>query len=179
MQLRDPLARFFALAVGLYAAWYLLYELLIHPWGLLDHAVIDNLAWLAGGLLEGLGYELLPTPAFDNNRYLGVQGGSHLWIGDACDGVALFAVFAIFMFAFPGPGRHKLWFTALGILLIHLINALRIAVLCIITTIDYEWLTFNHDFTFYVVVYGLVIGLWVWWLVRFARANEAAPTPAP
>lgn len=171
---RDPLARFFALAVALYAAWYLLYELLIHPWGALDRAVIDNLAWLAGGLLQVLGYELLPDPAFDTNRYLGVQGGSHLWIGDACNGVGLFAVFAIFMLAFPGPTRHKPWFTLLGILSIHLINALRIAVLCIVTTIDYELLTFNHDYTFYVVVYGWVIGLWLWWLLRFARTPKPA-----
>lgn len=171
---RDPLARFFALVVALYAAWYLLYELVIHPLGMVDRAVIDNLAWLAGGLLRILGYELLPDPAFDTNRYIGVQGGSHLWIGDACNGLGLFAVFAIFMFAFPGPRRHKPWFTLLGIASIHLINALRIAALCIITTIDYEWLTFNHDYTFYVVVYGWVIGLWVWWLVRFARGNKTA-----
>jgi exosortase/archaeosortase family protein len=172
---RDPLARFFALAVGLYAAWYLLYELAIHPWGGLDRLVIDNLAWIAGGILELLGFELLPSPAFDNNRYLGVQRGTHLWIGDACDGVGLFAVFAIFMFAFPGPRRHKPWFTALGILSIHLINALRVAVLCYITTINYEWLTFNHDYTFYVVVYGWVIGLWLWWLLRFVRTPKASP----
>lgn len=172
---RDPLARFFTLVVALYATWYLLYELVIHPWGALDRAVIDNLAWLAGGLLRIMGYDLLPDPAFDTNRYIGVQGGSHLWIGDACNGLGLFAVFAIFMFAFPGPRRHKPWFTLLGIATIHLINALRIAALCIITTIDYEWLTFNHDYTFYVVVYGWVIGLWVWWLVRFARGHKPAP----
>jgi exosortase/archaeosortase family protein len=169
---RDPLVRFFSLAAALYAVWYLLYELLIHPWGVVDRAVIDNLAWLAGGLLKALGFELLPTPAFDTNRYLGVQGGSHLWIGDACNGVGLFAVFIIFMMAFPGPTRHKPWFAALGILTIHLINAVRIAALCIVTTINYEWLTFNHDYTFYVVVYGWVIGLWIWWLLRFARTPK-------
>jgi exosortase/archaeosortase family protein len=78
------------------------------------------------------------------------------------------------MLAFPGPSRHKPWFTVLGIVSIHLINALRIAVLCIVTTIDYELLTFNHDYTFYVVVYGWVIGLWIWWLLRFTRAPKPA-----
>jgi len=50
----------------------------------------------------------------------------------------------------------------------------RIAALCIVTTINYEWLTFNHDYTFYVVVYGWVIGLWIWWLLRFARTPKPA-----
>ena len=43
----------------------------------------------------------------DWGNHLGVQGGSHLWIGDACNGVGLFAVFGIFMLAFPGPTRLR------------------------------------------------------------------------
>ena len=76
---RDPLLRFLVLAAGLYVVWYLLYELIVHPWGRLDRAVIDSLMVISGGLLQGIGYELIPEPAFDLNRYIGVQGGSQLW----------------------------------------------------------------------------------------------------
>jgi exosortase family protein XrtF len=169
----DPILRFFLLAAALFTGWYLLHEFVVHPDGRLDRALIDNLAWLAGGMLQLLGYELLPDPAFDSNRYLGVQGGHHLWIGDACNGLSVFAVFLVFLTAFPGPLKHKLWFGALGLLTIHLINALRIAILCIIVSIDYELLNFNHDYTFHVVVYGWVFGLWYFWVTRLA------PTPAP
>ncbi|MCC7501775.1 MAG: archaeosortase/exosortase family protein [Flavobacteriales bacterium] len=158
-------------------AWYLLYELVIHPWGRLDRAVIDNLMVVSGGLLEGMGYALIPEPAFDLNRYIGVQGGSQLWIGDPCNGVSLFAVFVIFLLSYPGPWKHKLWFGAVGLLSIHLINALRIASLCIITTIDYELLNFNHDFTFYVIVYSWVFGLWLAWIKWFGP--RSSPEPAP
>jgi hypothetical protein len=58
-------------------------------------------------------------------------------------------------------------------LTIHLINVLRIAALCIIVTIDYELLNFNHDYTFYVIVYGWVFLLWWIWVKRFS------PPPAP
>lgn len=176
--LRDPLVRFLAAAGALFLGWYLLYELVIHPWGVLDRAVIDNLIRLSGALLTALGYTLLPEPAnAEMIRTIGVQGGHLLWIGDPCNGVSLFAVFALFLLTYPGPWRHKLWFIPLGLLSIHLINVARIAALCIVVSIDYELLNFNHDYTFYVVVYGWVFLLWFLWVKRFARTGAAAPAP--
>lgn len=176
--LRDPLVRFLVTAGALFLGWYLLYELVIHPWGLLDRAVIDNLIRLSGSLLTALGYTLLPEPAnAEMIRTVGVQGGHLLWIGDPCNGVSLFAVFALFLITYPGPWRHKAWFIPLGLLSIHLINVVRIAALCIVVTIDYELLNFNHDYTFYVVVYGWVFLLWFLWVKRFARNAPAAPAP--
>lgn len=164
----DPLLRFLLSAALLYGAWYMLYEWVLHPWGALDRMVIDNLMALSGGMLTLAGYTLIPETHVGLDRYQGVQGGSQLWIGDPCDGIPLFAVFMIFMIIYPGPLRHKLWFLPIGLATIHLINALRIAVLCIIVTIDYELLNFNHDYTFYLVVYGWVFGLWYWWVQRFS-----------
>lgn len=164
----DPLLRFLLLATLLYAGWYLLYERLLHPAGRLDRAVIDNLMLLSGNTLETLGYALIPEPGGDDNRYIGVQGGSLLWIGDPCNGVSLFAVFSIFLLAYPGPWKHKAWFLPLGLLSIHVLNMLRIVVLCIVVTVDYELLNFNHDYTFYIIVYGWVFGLWYLWVKRYA-----------
>ncbi len=166
---RDPILRFFLTAGLLYLCWYLLYEFVLHPHGALDRAVIDNLIVLSGAILEGIGYTLIPEPAnAEGLRTIGVQGGHLLWIGDPCNGVGLFAVYLIFLIAYPGPWRHKSWFAVLGLLSIHLINALRIVALCIVVTIDYELLNFNHDYTFYVIVYGWVFLLWYIWVKRFA-----------
>lgn len=175
---RDPFVRFITVGVALYAGWYLLYEFLIHPWGRIDKAVIDNIMWLSGGMLEALGYTLLPEPAFDNNRYLGIDGGSHLWIGDPCNGVSLFAVFTIFILAYPGPWKHKAWYIGAGVLSIHLINNLRVVALCIINKVDYSLLNFQHDYTFYVVVYGWVFLLWYLWVKRFGPSIPRS-RPAP
>ncbi|MBK7382259.1 MAG: archaeosortase/exosortase family protein [Flavobacteriales bacterium] len=169
----DPLLRFLVLGIGSYLLWQLFYEQVLHPWGRLDRTVINGLVWAATVMLEGLGYEMLPEPRVDLERYIGVQGGSHLWIGDPCNGVSLFAVFAIFIIAFPGPWRHKAWFIPGGILLIHLMNAIRVVVLCIVVTKSYDLLNFNHDYTFYVVVYGGVFLLWYLWVTRFSGLKKA------
>jgi exosortase family protein XrtF len=165
--LRDPVIRFLAAGSLGYAMWYSLYEFWLHPLGWLDAAVIGHLIRSSGTLLEGLGYTLIPEPAnAENIRTIGVQGGHLLWIGDPCNGLGLFAVFSLFVMAYPGPWRHKAWFVPMGLLTIHFINALRIVALCIVVTIDYELLNFNHDYTFYVVIYGWVFLLW-WVWVRF------------
>ncbi|MBK9176772.1 MAG: archaeosortase/exosortase family protein [Flavobacteriales bacterium] len=168
----DPLLRFLIVAIGLYISWQFLFHGLLHPWGQLDRWTINSLVQLATVLLTALGYEMLPEPRVDLERYIGVQGGSHLWIGDPCNGIPLFAVFSIFIIAFPGPWRHKAWFIPVGLALIHLLNAIRVAVLCMVVTISYDWLNFNHDYTFYIVVYGAVFLLWYIWVARFSGWRE-------
>jgi len=168
----DPVIRFLVLAVALYVGWYALYEFVLHPMGALDRAAIDSLIEVGGHILRALGYELIPEPTnAENIRTIGVQGGTLLWIGDPCNGVGLFAVYLIFLIAYPGPWKKKIWFGALGLLSIHLINALRVALLCIIVKYDYELLNFNHDYTFYVIVYGWVFLLWAIWVRRFSPST--------
>ena len=165
----DPVLRFLLLAAGFYFGWYVLYEFVLHPNGWLDRAAIDSLIIWSGGILQALGYALIPEPAnAESIRTIGVQGGHLLWIGDPCNGVGLFATYLIFLIAYPGPWKTKTWFAMLGLLSIHLINAIRVAALCIIVTYDYELLNFNHDYTFYVVVYGWVFLLWAIWVRRYA-----------
>ena len=175
---RDPLVRFFAFAGSLYLGWYLLYDLVIHPWGVLDRALIDQLIRLSGAILRGLGETLIPEPAnAEMIRTIGVEGGHLLWIGDPCNGLSIFAVFLIFLAAYPGPRLHKTWFALIGILSLHLITPLRTVVLCLVVKVDVVLLNFNHVYTFYVIVYGLVFLLWYLWVKRFANRGVGTGRP--
>ncbi len=177
---KDPLLRFLLLGFSLFVSWLLLYYLVLHPYTALDKAVIDSLIRWAGSILQPLGYELLPEPDPDNYRTIGVQGGTPLWIGDPCNGVMVMAVYVIFIIAYPGPWKHRLWFVPLGLLLVHAINAVRVSALSIIVTYNYNWLTFNHDYTFYIVVYGCVFLLWWLWVKRFSDTSRpTAPEGSP
>jgi exosortase/archaeosortase family protein len=168
----DRFKRFIVLAVVLYLAWYVLYEFYIHPWGKLDRLVIDNLILIAGFILRGLSFDLIPTPPEDVSiRTIGIDGTHGLWIGDPCNGLTLFALFSIFVLAFPGPVRRKAWFIPIGLISIHLINALRVVALSIIVTYDYAYLDFNHTYTFSIIVYGYVFFLWYLWAGKLARKD--------
>jgi exosortase/archaeosortase family protein len=138
--------------------------------------VIDNIMWISGGVLQAMGYPLIPEPEYGYDRYLGIDGGTLLWIGDPCNGVSLFAVFLIFLIAYPGPLKHKIWFGAAGVLSIHLVNNLRVVALCIISKYHFDWLSFQHDYTFYVIVYGWVFFLWYLWVKRFGPKRGGVRT---
>ncbi len=161
---KNPFLKFLITACSLYIVWYLLYHGFINEHTSLDRKVIDNLIALSGGMLEFLGYTLIPEPpAIEQIRTVGIDGTFGLWIGDPCNGLSLFALFSIFILCYPGPWRSKLWFIPFGLLSIHLINVLRIVALCIIVSYDYAYLDFNHNYTFTILVNGYMFLLWLWW----------------
>lgn len=169
----DRFKRFIVLAALLYLSWYFLYEVYILPWGKLDRLVIDNLILLAAFVLRSFGYDLIPTPPEDVSiRTIGVDGTHGLWIGDPCNGLTLFALFSIFVLAYPGPIRKKAWFIPLGLISIHFLNVLRVVALSIIVTYDYAYLDFNHTYTFSIIVYSYVFFLWYLWAGKLATNDR-------
>jgi exosortase family protein XrtF len=165
----NPYFRFTFLAIILYVIWYVIYEAWLHPSGLWDRLIINNLVYLSDGLLHILGYDTLP--AADPNstiRIVGIDGTSGVWIGDPCNGFSLFALFVIFMITYPGPWKQKWWFTLVGIVIIHLVNVLRITALAILVKVNPDWLYFNHNYTFTIIVYSVVFLLWWIWAKKFA-----------
>jgi len=150
--------------------WFLLYKFVLDPSGRLDLWLIDRIKAQSEWLLQFLGYQLLPESSnVEGDRYIGIQGGHYLWIGNSCNGLSIFAYFSAFILAFPGSWKHKLWFMPLGILLIHGVNVIRVAALCIVVKVDPDLLSLNHDAIFYIVVYSFVIGLWFWWVKQYGN----------
>jgi exosortase family protein XrtF len=165
--LRNPLLRFFLLFIVLYTSWYVLYEQVINPNGKLDSVVINASVYGTDHLLRIFGFTTF-TANTDTIRVVGIDGTNGVWIGDPCNGITLFALFTAFLLAFPGPVKHKLWFIPLGIFSIFLVNTFRIAALCVIVQKKPEWLAFNHDYVFKIVVYGFIFLLWMLWVNRFS-----------
>lgn len=169
------LIRFIGIFIGIYALWMMLYEWAIHPWGKLDTLVINDSSLWALWLLKTLGFE---TFLGDNEtiRTIGIAGTHGLWIGDPCNGITLFALFSVFIAAYPGPWKHKAWYIPLGITLIHTMNIVRITCLCIITLKKPEWLSFNHTYLFQTLMYAFIFLLWYIWIKKIPvnRTNESA-----
>lgn len=162
---RIPPAGIFLLkAIGLYLLWFILYDLWLHPTGKVDLWVINNIIFFSSIILDALGYAVIEgIPYQEDFRTVGIDGTHGLWVGDACNGLELFALFTGFVLAYPGPWKRKLWFIPLGLVVIHFLNVIRVVALSLIDYHAPEYLEFNHTYTFTIFVYGCVFLLWMLW----------------
>jgi len=166
--LSNPFFRFILISTGIYLGWNVLYEFFLKPSTLFDDRIIHSLVKLAEGGLQLLGYEVTPYQDFPYRSHIGILNSKGVTIGPPCDGAVLFALFAAFVIAFSGKIKNKLWFVPVGLLSIHLINALRVLGLAVIVHINEDWLAFNHDYTFTLFVYAWVFFLWWIWISKFS-----------
>lgn len=170
------LVRFLISALLIYILWYVVYTLWLHPWNKLDLMVINNLISSGSAILGFLNYDLIEYPYNETVRTMGIDGSHGLWIGDPCNGITLFALFAGFILAYPGKIKWKLVFIPFGLITIHLLNIFRIVALSLITFYTPQYLNFNHTYTFTIIIYSYVFMLWYFWTTREGFRNEKVNT---
>ena len=157
-----PQQRFLLLAGLLYVVWVLGYEHGLALDGRLDAALSLNLAATSATLLRLTGFAA-GTQA-DTPTIVTMYNQAAVIVGNPCNGLVLYALFAGFVVSYPGSGRRRLWFIPLGIVTIYLLNVLRIAVLALNHTYWYHTVEFNHHYTFTFVAYGAILVLWARWV---------------
>lgn len=173
---KGPL-RFILISVSLYAGLYMLYEFYLKPYTKLDEYIIHNLISVTESFYSTTGFDLIQYDDTDLRTRVGIAGSTGVFIGEPCNGFVLFILFLAFIIAFPGPAKHKLWYIPAGILAIHIINAVRVTALVYIVYKKPEWLTFNHDYTFTILVYSFVFLLWWLWINKFSPLRQAKASP--
>ena len=164
------LFRFILVATLLYLGWFLGYEQRLARDGHLDTLLCNQLSQAGGAMLRVLGFAATIDAAQAN--LVVMNGQPAVIIGAACNGLVLYALFGGFVLAFPGPWQHKLWFVPLGIALIWVLNVLRVVVLALNHHYAHKSVDFNHHYTFNVVVYGFIFGLWMMWARRLATLSR-------
>jgi exosortase family protein XrtF len=162
-------ARFIGVALAAYLVWYVLYQYVLIDAIALDDAIIHTLVLGGDGILALMGEEMMTSATTGWRSRIAIVGSEGaLTIGAACDGLVLFALFTVFILAFPGRLARKLWFIPLGIATLHAANLLRVVALTWVHRYHPDALSFNHDYTFTVLVYGAVFALWYVWVEKFA-----------
>lgn len=156
-----PRWQFLLVAAGLYAAWLVGYEGFVGPDGRLDYWLSVNIAAASAGLLRLLGFA---ASAGAGSPLLLMDGQPAVIVGAPCDGLVLYALFAGFIVAFPGPVRPKLWYIPLGVLALYLLNILRVGALALNQHYAHRSVDFNHHYTFSFVVYAFICLLWMRWV---------------
>jgi exosortase family protein XrtF len=157
-----------------YLLLYLVYQFGIKRFTLYDQKFIGLIIEQSDAILHLLGYTTFKILEDRNLQVIGIDGTNGLWVGPNCNAITLFFLFGVFIAAYPGRQKHKLWFIPAGMIAIHIINLIRVVVLCILALyVSPEYLDFNHTYTFTFLVYAFIFMLWMIWVNRFAAAKSA------
>lgn len=152
---------------GLYLSWYFFHRYVLYPSGKFDDFFNFHIIHYASDILKSMGY-----PLFQNGTHFGIVNSAGLIVSEPCNGVSLFVTFAIFIIAFNGTIKNKLWFIPVGILLINVLNILRVVALCLIINYKPHLLEFNHSYTFTFLMYTIIFGLWIIWIKKFTNPQK-------
>ncbi len=166
-----PQWRFLLVGAGWALLWWLGYGQVLGPDGRLDHALSVQVAQAAAWGLRAAGF--VAATAASAPTTVRVAGQPAVLVGDPCNGLVLYAVFVGFVLAYPGSLRRKAWFIPLGVGAVYLLNVARVAALALNQAYWHHTVEFNHHYTFTVVSYAAILGLWQWW----ARLNAAVGPP--
>lgn len=180
MNLKSPEFKFLITFIPLIITWYFTYHYLYK---------IDDLLNFDSDLLTGFS-KILSSQSnfilsiFNFQTLIEIHGDmvvakiidypySHgVWIGEPCNGIKVFGLFAIFILSFKGDLIKKLIFIPIGILIIHFLNIIRIALLTYISAVNPYILDFNHNITFQLFIYGSMLALWYLWIIKFSKVKS-------
>jgi exosortase family protein XrtF len=87
---------------------------------------------------------------------------------EGCNALSVIILFVAFVIAFKGTLKHTLLFIGTGILIIHLLNIIRIALLVMALHNYPQHQHLLHGVIFPLFIYGVVFGLWVIWVQKFS-----------
>jgi exosortase family protein XrtF len=164
---QQQIARFLIKAFGLYVIWFVFYDFFVAQDGNINVWLNHRVATDASLLLNLLGFESNTNPG-EHQTVLNILNEGMVGVGNPCNGLELFALFAGFIICFPGKVKTKLWFIPVGILFIHFINVLRTLALALIQFKAPQYLEFNHHYTFTIIVYTLIFMLWMRWVNHYS-----------
>jgi exosortase family protein XrtF len=160
--------RFIILAGLLYLSLYFLHQFVVRRYTYYDQKFIGFIIENSEFFLNSMGYKTFKVLQDRDIQVIGIDGSNGVWVGSNCNAISLFSLFAVFVIAYPGNVKNKLWFVPVGILAIHFINVFRVMALAIIARSSPESLDFNHTYTFTFLVYTFIFVLWIIWVNKFA-----------
>jgi len=162
---KEPLINFIVKMIVVYGIWKVLLKAsqVVIPfkakWEIMMDAILNFVNWMSFYLLKLMGYNIIWRGA-----YLNIAGKEGVWVGPACIGVGVMVTYIGLILAYKGSAKLRIGFIVLGLFLINFINALRVAVLCIISATHNEWVEFNHKYVFNNLLYLCVLLIWIWYV---------------
>ena len=88
---------------------------------------------------------------------------------EGCNAISVMILFTAFIVAFSTTFKRTALYIVAGIVVIHLLNVLRIALISMGVYYYPGYTRFLHDIVFPLFIYGVVFLLWVLWVLKFYK----------
>jgi len=131
----------------------------------MTHSVAKQSGWLIRWFGEGAFIEPHESQAC-YRLYVNNQRVAR--IVEGCNAVSVMILFAAFIVAFSTTFKRTLLYILAGLIIIHVLNILRIALLGLGIFYYRDYAPFLHDVVFPLFIYGVVFVLWVAWVIKFS-----------
>ena len=154
----SPLTLFLLKAGGVYAAWQLVYDLVVLPDGRVDTWLSITGVKLAAAGLSFVGWEIETA-----GRFIACAGNRGVEIQNGCNGMELLGLYAGFIIAYSGDAKKRLMFIAGGIGMLFIANVFRIAFFVLSNLYYPNFWDPIHHWSSYVFFYPIVLTLWYLW----------------
>ena len=169
---QHKLLRFLLLITSLYAVWFITYEFVLKPNGILDKHLTNWTCYGVTFCLNLFGYDsyyILSKKL--GNAYLFIQPSSApiVRVGASCNGQELFALFFFFIMAYPGKWKLKIPFMTVGFILVYLANIFRTYCLVVLAYHKSPLYDLFHRYIFIFFIYGLVFLMWMLWANKYSK----------
>ena len=165
-----PTIFFLVKFLGIYLIANLLYGWYVTAWHPRPDPVTSWVSDQTAAILRVAGYD---SQSVDNSKKpttIILNGDtSILSVYEGCNGINSAIVFFAFLFAFGPYKKTLLWFTPLGIVVVHLANLLRIVLLFFVAIYLPHYLYFSHKYLFTAFIYLVVFAMWIWWVMKLSR----------
>jgi exosortase/archaeosortase family protein len=122
----------------------------------LKTSLAEGSAWL----ISLFGYQ----PVLIGNNMVKIQGSSGVEIGNYCLALELMVLYITLVATYPAPLKLKVGVILGGLITIHLVNMLRVAVLNLMTVHLPQYVDFNHHFTFRILVFIFILVIYNWYV---------------
>lgn len=114
-----------------------------------------------------------PVSSFPSEK----ESGTNVFMGnkvtarviEGCNAIAVMNLFVAFVIAFKGKLKTTVFFITFGLISIHVLNIIRIALIIIALYKYPEYEKILHDIVFPLVIYGFVFVLWLIWIQKFSN----------
>lgn len=163
----------FILTAGLlYLFLYIVYQFIVKRYTYYDQKFIGSIIQTANFFLKNIGYNTFTVLQDRDYQVIGIDGSNGVWVGSNCNAITLFSLFSVFIIAYPGKTKTKLWFIPMGIIFIHFLNIIRVIALVLIANYAPQFLNFNHTYTFTFLIYAFIFMLWMIWVNKYSRVDS-------